>query len=63
MKIKFYCDSGANIHSCRTEILDVVEEFSIEDEEWEEMSESEKYELAEEWAWNNGLQIGWEKVE
>ena len=63
MKIKFYCDSGANIHSCKIEEFDTVEDYDMEDEEWEALSDDEKYKLAEEWAWNSGLQIGWEKAE
>lgn len=27
MKVKFYCDSGANIHSCREEVVDLVEDW------------------------------------
>jgi len=61
MKVKFVCDSGANIHSAREEIFDTEIDFSILDEEWNQMSEDEKYNLVKEWAWNR-LEIYWEEV-
>ena len=63
MKVKFYCDSGANIGSCTEEIFDLEKDLGITDEEWQSMSDDEKYKEAEEWAWNNGLEIGWEELE
>lgn len=58
MKVRFICDSGANIHSAnKSEWMDVEEDLNISPEEWEEMSEKEKYKMAEEWAWNDGLEI------
>ena len=68
MKIKFYCDSGANIHSSNYEIVDLIEYFGCEDKKeakeiWNLMSDKEKYEEAEQWAWNNGLEIGYEEIE
>lgn len=50
MKVSFFCDSGANIHSCRSETLDTVEDMRLEEGEWEAYSDDEKYKLAEEWA-------------
>lgn len=57
-KVVFFCDSGANIHSCREEEVDTVEELGMEDGEWEKMSDEEKYKTVEEWA-NDRLEIGW----
>ena len=34
MKVKFCCNSGANIHSCREEVIDLDEDLGISDEEW-----------------------------
>lgn len=62
MQVRFYWDSGANIHSGNEDIVDLWEEFEITDEDWQAMSEGAKYLLAEEWAWNNGLEIGWQDV-
>lgn len=58
MKVTFWCNSGANIHSENSETLDVVKDWGLEPGEWEAMDEEQKYKIAEEWAWNNGLQIG-----
>ena len=49
MKVKFVCDSGANIHSARTEVID-TEDYGYTDEEWLELSEEQKQEIVEEWA-------------
>jgi hypothetical protein len=67
VKIRFYCDSGANIHSCHEEVVDLAEVWGCSEEEakedWEGMSDDDKYEEAEQWAYNNGLEIGWEEIE
>ena len=55
MKVKFVCDSGANIHSARTEVVD-TEDYGHTDEEWLELSEEQKQEIVEEWA-NERLQV------
>ena len=55
MKVKFVCDSGANIHSARTEVV-VTEDYGYTDEEWLELSEEQKQEIVEEWA-NERLQV------
>ena len=59
MKVKFYCDSGANIHSCREEEIDLVEDWGMTQEECEALTEDEKLELAKEWAYER-LDIGME---
>ncbi len=60
MKVKFVCDSGANIHSARTEVVDTevvdTEDYGYTDEEWLELSEEQKQEIVEEWA-NERLQV------
>lgn len=61
MKVKFYCDSGANIHSCReSDWLDVEEDLLFGYGEWEKLTDDEKYEIAVDWA-NNYLDIGYEE--
>lgn len=50
MKVKFCCDNGANIHSQRSETIDIEKYFGITDEEWLEMTEDQKYKVVEEWA-------------
>jgi len=60
VKVKFYCDSGANIHSCREEVAD-ISDWGIEDDEWNGMTDDEKWKVAEEWA-NDSLEIGYEEV-
>ena len=62
MKVKFYCDSGANIHSCREEVVDLVEDWGMTPEECAELTEDDKIELAQDWA-NDRLDIGMEIVD
>lgn len=50
MKVKFVCDSGANIHSAREEVVD-LEDWGISDMEWGDMTDKQKQELVEEWAY------------
>jgi hypothetical protein len=33
-KVNFNCDSGANIHSCRSETLDTVKDLMLDEGEW-----------------------------
>ena len=61
MKIKVYIDSGANIHSRRTEIV-TPEEIGTTEEEWKAMSEEEKEELAKPIAFDR-LDWGWEDID
>jgi hypothetical protein len=58
MKIRVWCNSGANIHSKHEEVIDLAD-WGLSDEEWEVMPEEEKFKFAEEWAYNAGLEIGW----
>jgi len=55
MKVRFVCDSGANIHSARTEVIN-TEDYGLSDEEWMELTDDEKQKFVEEWAYEN-LQI------
>lgn len=58
MKVKFWCDSGANIHSCRKETVD-LEKWGISDDDWLAMTDKDKDELAREWAYER-LEYGWD---
>lgn len=50
-KVQFYLGNGASIHSKRKSgILDTVNDLGLDEGEWEEMSEDEKYAHAEGWA-------------
>lgn len=62
MKVIFFCNSGANIHSCRKEVLDLEKDFGITDEDWLTYSEEDRQRLAEDWA-NDRLEIGYEEIE
>lgn len=63
MKVKFYVDSGANIHSNNeSEWLDTVEDLGMEEGEWESMSDDEKYKEVETWA-SNYLDMGYKEEE
>lgn len=60
-KVKFYLDSGANIHSCRSEEFDTVDDLGLDEGEWEEYTDDEKHECVMDWA-NNYLGVGWEAI-
>ena len=60
-KVKFYCDSGANIHSCRDEVFDTVNDWGMDEGEWEKLTENEKWAMADEWA-RDILDIGYEEL-
>lgn len=63
-KVRFYIDSGANIKSRKTSrILDTVDDLGLNEDEWESTSEFNKYNMAEEWAWQNGLDVGYEELD
>jgi len=62
MKVIFHCDSGANIHSGKSETIDTVEDLGLDEGEWEKYTEDEKYKTVEEWAWNSGLAIYFEEA-
>jgi hypothetical protein len=63
MKVRFNCDSGANIHSCNeSDWLDTVEDLGLDEGEWEKYSDDEKWKCAEEWA-NERLEIYYEEKE
>ena len=51
-KVTFFCDSGANIHSCRKETIDTVNDLGFEDGEWESLSDDEKYKEVQQWAFD-----------
>ncbi|AUR87465.1 hypothetical protein NVP1101O_054 [Vibrio phage 1.101.O._10N.261.45.C6] len=61
MKVRFFCDSGANIHSCREEVIDLEEDLGISDEEWNSMGEEDQQKEVMEWAWDR-LDVGWEEI-
>ena len=55
-----WCDSGANIHSCREDIVD-LSDWGIEDAEWEAMTDEEKDKIVMDWAYDK-LDIGWSEI-
>lgn len=59
-KVTFYCNSGAEGGDTRIEELDTVEDLGLEEGEWEEMSEEERYFIVDEWA-NERLEIWYEE--
>jgi hypothetical protein len=59
MKVKFVCDSGANIHSAREEIVD-TEDWGVSEAEWGDMSDEQKHDLVKEWAYDR-LEIYWDE--
>jgi hypothetical protein len=51
VKVKFNCDSGANIHSNNDSgWLDTEKDLGMEAGEWEDMSDDDKWKEAELWA-------------
>ena len=51
MKVRFICDSGANIHSAnKSKWLDTIKDLGFEENEWETMTESDKMDFVYDWA-------------
>ena len=61
MKLKIWCDSGANIHSKRELIID-LSYIGFTEEEWKRMHKDEKEQIAKEVAFEQ-LDWGYEEVE
>lgn len=62
-KVKFFCDSGANIHSRNeSRVFDTVADIGLDDGEWESFTDDEKYRIAQEWA-NDHASFGYIEVE
>lgn len=59
MKIKVWCNNGANIHSKRQEVIDLERAWGITNEEWHAMPDKEKDEMVKDWMWER-LDYGWE---
>jgi len=60
-KFKVYMGSGANIHSRYETVVD-LEDFGLESEDWDEMSDEEKDETMREVAWERA-EWGWKEIE
>ncbi|SFK63903.1 hypothetical protein SAMN05216302_101138 [Nitrosomonas aestuarii] len=61
-KIKFFCDTGADINSrCESRVFDTVKNFGLDEGQWESFTEDEKQGLAEEW--RNDICVGVIEVE
>lgn len=62
-KVRFYMDTGANIKSAKeSKIIDTVDDLGYSEGEWESLSDEDKYKAAEEWCWQNGLDVGYEEL-
>jgi hypothetical protein len=61
MKLKVWLDSGANIHSCRTEIVEFTD-LGVTEAEWDALTEAEQEGLAKEIAFDRA-DWGFAKVE
>ena len=59
-KFKVYLDSGANIHSKYETVVD-LEDFDIESDEWDDLSEEEQNETMREVAWERA-EWGWAEI-
>ncbi|EMF5696135.1 hypothetical protein V3954_004605 [Enterobacter roggenkampii] len=59
-KFKVFLDSGANIHSKYETEVD-LDDFGIESDEWDEMSENEQQEVMREVAFERA-DWGWEEI-
>lgn len=40
-----------------------TEDYGYSDEEWLELSDDDKWKIAEEWAYNNGVEIYYEELD
>lgn len=62
MKVRFNINSGANIHSRKSRVVDTVKDLGYDEGEWEQLTNEEKDEAVMQWAWNNGLSVWWEEI-
>ena len=63
MKVQFNCDSGANICSNKKSgWLDPVDDLGLDEGEWQEMSDDDKWHAAKDWA-EQYLEIDYEEKE
>jgi len=62
MKVRFICDSGANIDSARKSKWFDTEDLGYSDEEWSKLSDLDKYKEAESWSYEH-IEIYWEETE
>jgi hypothetical protein len=60
-KFKTWLDSGANIHSCNRQEID-IEEFGLDNAEWDEMTDEDKTDFMKEIIFES-LDWGYEEVE
>lgn len=60
-KLRIWCDSGANIHSCYEQEM-TLEQLDISEEEWQSMGEKEKDEIMKEIAFDR-LDWGYEEID
>ena len=60
MKIKFWCDNNANIHSRRSDVF-TPDDLGYTEEEWREMTEEEKHECVKDWAMDR-FEYGFEEL-
>lgn len=61
MKIRLYCENGANCQSLREETIDTVKEWGMEEGEWENKTEEEKQDLVKEWVYDR-LEYGYQEL-
>jgi hypothetical protein len=60
MKLKIWCDSGANHQSCREEIYE-FEDLGMTEDEWDDMTEDEQNNYAQDIAFDR-LDWGFSKI-
>ena len=60
MKLRIWCDSGANSQSKREEVLSLEEDMGITEAEWAGMDEKQRDEAVKEFAF---AQLDWGYVE
>lgn len=61
IRIHYWLDSGANIHSCYEDET-TTDELGIPDSEWREMTEEQKDEVMRELAWERS-DWGWRDLD
>lgn len=61
MKVKFWCDNAANIHSEKTITMDTEKDLGLDPGEWESFSVEEKEAYVADWA-NEQFSYGYEEL-
>jgi hypothetical protein len=62
MKIKFSCRTNMT-GSTQSDLLDIEKDLNMSSDEWNQLTEDQKQDMAIDWAYGNGLEIWYEEID